>query len=132
MINKLSILLVDDDPVFHFINTKILQNLGFTRIISAENGEVALNLIENNLSEARSIPDAIFVDLNMPILDGFGFIEAFKKLAIPGNSKVSIAILTSSSSSHDKERAKELGVNHYYTKPISENTLLEVLESFGK
>src|SRR5882724_9641813 len=96
MIAKINILLVDDDPVCHFISTKILQQLGLSKIHTAANGQEALTLIGGCTGEKESSPSIIFVDLDMPILDGFGFIEAYKKLNTPRKDKTSIAILTSS------------------------------------
>src|SRR6185369_3705445 len=101
----MKILLVDDDSVFHFIHTKILQNLGLTEISTANNGEEALQFIDGHVSENRPLPNVIFVDLDMPILDGFGFIEAFKKLIIPQKERVQIAILSSSFNPRDLSRA---------------------------
>jgi CheY-like chemotaxis protein len=127
MISKLNILLVDDDPVFHFINTKILHRLGQTQINTALNGKEALKFIGERVSDQQAIPDAIFVDLDMPVLNGFDFIRAFEKLNIPSASRPHIAILTSSSNSDDMEQARKLGVDHYLTKPLTEDSLRSVL-----
>jgi CheY-like chemotaxis protein len=128
---KKNILLIDDDQVFNFLSTKVLQRLGITEgIHTASNGRDALNLIKGSFTD-ENFPDIIFLDINMPILDGFGFIEAFKKISMPSKDKVVIAIVTSSQDSNDIRRAKELGVTHYLTKPISEKTLRPVLESAG-
>jgi CheY-like chemotaxis protein len=128
-VKNLNVLLIDDEPVFHMINTKILQRLGLTRISTACNGKEALNFFVKSSSGDQTIPDAIFVDLNMPVLDGFGFIEAFARLNIPGKSKPRIAILTSSIDPRDMKRAEELGIQDYLTKPITESSVRSVLES---
>lgn len=128
----MKILLVDDDSVFHFIHTKLLQSLGLTEISTANNGEEALELIDGHVTENRPLPNLIFVDLDMPILDGFGFIEAFKKLIIPHKEKVEIAILSSSFNPSDINRAKELGVAHYINKPISGPTIQSLITSLVK
>ena len=128
---SLNVLLVDDDPVFHMINTKILQRMGLTKISTADNGKEALTFLGKSSSEDQTIPDAIFVDLNMPILDGFGFIEAFMKSNIHNKNKVHIAILTSSINPDDIKRAGELGIQDYLTKPITENSVRSVLESIA-
>jgi CheY-like chemotaxis protein len=126
----MNILLVDDDSVFHFIHTKILNSLGLTEISTANNGEEALEFIDEHASGKRPLPNLIFVDLDMPILDGFGFIEAFKKLILPQKDKIHIAILSSSFNPSDINRARELGVSHYLNKPISENSIQSLLQSF--
>jgi CheY-like chemotaxis protein len=129
---KQNILLVDDDQVFNFLSTKVLHRMGITEgIHTATNGRDALELIKESFTD-HNFPDIIFLDINMPIMDGFGFIEAFKKMNMPEKEKVVIAIVTSSQDSNDIRRAKELGITHYLTKPISEKTLRPVLESAGK
>jgi len=126
----MKILLVDDDSVFHFIHTKILQSIGLTEISTAKNGEEALELLDGQIAGNRALPNVIFVDLDMPVLDGFGFIEGFKKMIIPQKDKIHIAILSSSFNPSDISRAKELGISHYLNKPISGNTIQSVLTSF--
>lgn len=128
MIDKMNVLLVDDDPIAHLINRKTLQRIGLTMIDSASNGVEALNYV-GHLVEGQSRPNVIFVDLNMPVLDGFGFIEEFKRSSIPHKEDIQIAILTSSYDPGDKKRASELGVTHYLTKPVTEDGLRAVLES---
>lgn len=129
---KKNILLIDDDQIFNFLSTKVLQRLGITEgIHTAANGRDALDLIKECFTSKENFPDVIFLDINMPIMDGFGFLEAFKKIATPLKEKVVIAIVTSSQDSNDIRRAKELGITHYLTKPISEKTLRPVLESAG-
>jgi CheY-like chemotaxis protein len=65
------------------------------------------------------------------MMDGFGFIEAFRKISIPNRDNIVIAIVTSSQDSNDLRRAQELGVTHYLTKPISEHSMRPVLASAG-
>ena len=130
---KQNILLIDDDQVFNFLSTKVLQRMGVTEgIHTATNGRDALDLIKDSFTGKQNFPDIIFLDINMPIMDGFGFIEAFNKISMPQKDKVVIAIVTSSQDLNDIRRAKELGITHYLTKPISEKTLRPVLESAGK
>lgn len=128
MITKVNVLLVDDDPVSHLIRSKILQYMGVSKINTVANGIEALNFVKS--SEKDSFPDIIFVDINMPVLNGFGFIEAFMNLSIPDKGKIHIILLTSSSNPLDLQRAKELGVC-CLTKPMSENSIRPILESLA-
>src|SRR5690242_14312345 len=112
MITKIKVLLIDDDPMFHFINSKVLEHLGLTSISTVSNGQEAINLI-NSCKENHLGPGAIFVDLDMPIMDGFSFIEAYKKLDFQNKNKIGLAIVSSSFNPNDKNRAKNMGVNHY-------------------
>lgn len=118
---KKNILLVDDDSVFNFINRKVLETMGIADSIhTALNGKEALDLLNGYLSGSNAVPDVIFLDLNMPIMDGFAFLEAFKRVNIPNKEMVSIVIVTSSTDPADIAKAKAMGIDHYLTKPVSE------------
>lgn len=117
-------LLIDDDPIFNFLSSKILERLKVVhQIHTANNGKDAIDLIHSNYLLSASLPDLILLDLNMPILDGFGFIEAFKELDVPHKEKVNIIIVTSSPNPKEIERANILGVTRYLSKPISDQGL---------
>ena len=125
---KRNIMLVDDDPIFNLLTSKALERIGFTNDFqTASNGEQALRLINSYYSGTHSLPDVIFLDLNMPIMDGFGFVEAFQRLKTPRRKKTKIVILTSSTDPGDIQRAKELGIEHYLTKPVTEHSLRTVM-----
>lgn len=123
-----NILLVDDDNIFNFLNTKLLRWSGIANEIhTAENGAEALDLLNNYFSGAASLPDVILLDLNMPVMDGFSFLSAFQKLNLPRKESVTIIIVTSSNDPKDKARAQALGITKFLTKPLSEEMLLEAL-----
>lgn len=123
------VLLVDDDKICNFITETTLNRLGIAKEIhSALNGKEALDLLNDYFTGDRAIPDIILLDLNMPIMDGFQFIEAFKRLDYPKKEKVLIVVLTSSENPEDIIKAKKMGVDHYLTKPLNEAKLLAVLK----
>lgn len=123
------VLLVDDDKICNFITEATLNRLGIAKEIhSALNGKEALDLLNDYFTGDRAIPDIILLDLNMPIMDGFQFIEAFKRLDYPKKDKVLIVVLTSSENPEDIIKAKKMGVDHYLTKPLNEAKLLAVLK----
>jgi CheY-like chemotaxis protein len=125
-----NVLLVDDDKVFNFLSEKIIQQLGFVAgIHTALNGEEAITLINEYFVGSLPIPDIILLDLNMPVMDGFSFIEAFRRLHIPGIENVKIIIVTSSDNPNDIVRAKELCIIHYLRKPIDKSRLSAALIS---
>ena len=125
---KRNVLLVDDDQVFNFINKKTLEGIdAVNEIHTALNGQQALDLINDYYSGTRSLPEIIFLDLNMPLMDGFQFLEGFRKLSLPGIGNVKVIIVTSSDNPKDIQRARSLGIDHYLTKPVSEDDLHEIL-----
>lgn len=121
------VLIIDDDPIFNFLHSRMLS-LGALaeEVESALNGRQALALLQNNTGP---LPEVILLDLTMPEMDGFGFLEEVKKLNLPGIEDVPIIVITSSINPKDSERVRELGVVHYLVKPISLVTLREVFEA---
>ncbi len=125
---KKNVLLVDDDYIFNFLSQSILERIGITNeVYTALNGKEALGLLGNG-TQRRFIPDVILLDLNMPIMDGFTFLEAFKKLNLPDKEKVTIIVVTSSEDPDDIMKARKMGVDHYIPKPVTEKDLRQALE----
>lgn len=123
--NTRKILLVDDDKTFNFLHTRMLEITGVAdEVESSLNGAQALKLLENS---GEKIPDVILLDLSMPVMDGFGFIEAFRKSEIPNKENVSIIIVSSSSDFRDKAKARELGIEHFLTKPVDREELVSAV-----
>jgi CheY-like chemotaxis protein len=120
-----NVLLVDDDFVFTFLNKKIISSLKFVNEIdTAQNGLQAIELLNASVDNDKPLPDIILLDLNMPIMDGFGFLDAFRNLEHPQKHRIKIIIVTSSMHPEDLQRAKDYGVTSYLTKPLKEEGLL--------
>jgi CheY-like chemotaxis protein len=120
------VLLVDDDPTCNLICSKFLENMNTSVQSSiALNGRQALDFLMDY--RRHPLPDVILLDLNMPVMGGFEFLNAFRKLRIPGQAKVKIVILSSSDDPVDIRRASEMGIHHYITKPISRDKLEKVI-----
>ena len=130
LINSLAI--VDDDRIFHLTSSKAIEKSGLVKeILPFKNGEEALNFILQNKNNEHQLPELILLDLNMPVLDGWGFLEEFKKVKHTVNKQVTIYITSSSTSQADKEKAKEYDcVSKYLTKPISRTFFSTVLEEY--
>jgi CheY-like chemotaxis protein len=117
-------LLIDDDSVCNFLNKKTLERTGFVNDIQTVlNGKEAIDLFNSYYQESRQLPDIVLLDLNMPIMDGFGFLEAFKRLPSADKENVKIIVVTSSQDPKDISRAKELGIKQYLIKPLMEESL---------
>lgn len=123
---KKNILLVDDDSIANFLIEKIVQSTGLAQnIFKALNGKEALKFFD----EEVMLPDVVLLDLNMPIMNGFEFIQAFNLLNIKDKGNILIILVTSSSNPSDMERAKELGIRYYLTKPISAEDVKSIILS---
>ncbi|MFZ6052644.1 response regulator [Halocola ammonii] len=121
--------IIDDDPIYVFGAKRVMELADFCKsYLIFHNGEDALNqlsaLIEKGDQEA--LPDLILLDLNMPIMDGWQFLEEFSR--IPCCKKITIFIVSSSVNPSDIEKAKEYSqVSDYLIKPVTMQRLKEVL-----
>lgn len=122
-----SILLIDDDPMVHFLNEKVVQKSGYTvDTISLSGAQKALELIEK---ESIGLPSLIFLDLNMPGLSGWDFLERFAKIPLQKRKGITIIILSTSENPRDQARAEQSSlVKQYITKPLSKNLLRQIVE----
>lgn len=129
----LNFILIDDSSIDLFINQKTIEKTllkssirVFTSGISALNHLTKLE----NVDEKESIipPDIIFLDINMPEMNGFEFILEFKKIKIIGNPDIKIYLLSSSASIVDVQKAKqEKSCDGYLNKPLTIENLQRVL-----
>ena len=122
------ILFIDDDPVFHYIYDKIIKSLGIDcDVRMVFNGKDALDIL-SSYRHNIFVPDYIFVDLNMPIMDGFGFIQQFRALEVAGMENITIIVLTSSDNCTDRDQAAVLGIENYILKPLEICDLSRILK----
>ncbi|RTE55176.1 response regulator [Arenibacter aquaticus] len=121
--------IIDDDPIFVFGSKVLLKKCGFaSNIVVFQNGKEALETIVKLLESEAELPEVIFLDLNMPIMDGWEFLEAFGKLS--GLENIRLYILSSSIDSRDMERAKDYDiVADFIAKPLTEGRISELLSS---
>lgn len=120
--------LIDDDTIFVFLTRKTLQvaNLS-TDLTVFEDGKKALLDLELAADQPDLLPDVIFLDLNMPVLDGWGFLEKFSLLQHKISKKISIYIVSSSISPSELERSQTIPVvTDFLTKPLSRSKFMEI------
>ncbi len=124
-----SILLVDDDPDDNYYHHLIIDKMNVVNQIDvAVNGIEALAYLKN---EQNLPPDIIFLDLNMPKMNGWEFLDQYKNLSLAKKAKVLIIILTTSANPDDIKRAKEVqDVTGFETKPLTQELLTEILEQY--
>lgn len=119
--------IVDDDPTHLFITRKYLELSGLVKnIMIYKNGKEAYETLKAIFMASEKLPEIILLDLNMPIWDGWQFLDEFIKIPIENNIK--IYILTSSTSEEDKRKASEYNLkSNYLIKPITLNEIKLVL-----
>ncbi|MDD3004397.1 response regulator [Flavobacterium sp.] len=129
------VICVDDDPIALLLSKLVLSKAEFTsQVITAENGEVALQYLEKpeviEENEKSQFPLLILLDLNMPVMDGWEFLEQFSKTLYPKHyKKAQIILLSSSIDPNDIERSKTFEmVADFLPKPLTR----EMLEIIGQ
>jgi CheY-like chemotaxis protein len=123
-----TICIIDDEEINQFILSTIIKNLNSDiKILPFNNGEVALYSLTQLFVSKGDMPDIILLDINMPVMGGWQFMDEFVKLQI--GSKTAIYIITSSSSPEDKKKAKTYSdISDYLIRPIQTKTLKEIIE----
>ena len=118
-----SVLLIDDDNIANFLHTRVMQMSGVTNIKTALNGREALVL----LSDFK--PALMLVDINMPVMDGFQFIEEIQKQNL--DKDILVAILTSSSKQSDIDQANSLKIP-FLEKPLDMEKVNSLIENMDE
>jgi CheY-like chemotaxis protein len=119
-----TVLLIDDDPSSNYISEKLIKRLGLAEnVTSVLNGLQALQYLNNS----SDLPDLIFLDINMPLMNGYEFLEAFEMLTID-KSRINIVMLTSSGDGRDLDKVQSYGVRYYLSKPLMDNNLVKICE----
>jgi len=117
------VLLIDDDPIFHVIFSRMINKVyAGLNVISFLNGKEALDYL--NTSYSKNSQYVLLLDINMPVFNGWQFIEEIKKRAIIQNDNLTLYVVTSSTDSDDIKRAKSyFFVRDVLTKPLSVSTI---------
>jgi CheY-like chemotaxis protein len=125
-----SVLLIDDDFASNYLTRAIIQDMDITeKIHTTTNGEEALHFMKENCKATdTSCPDLILLDVNMPVMDGFEFLEEFHKIAALNHDHTTIVMLTTSSNQRDTEKARKYKVACYLEKPLTEDSIRTVLK----
>jgi len=124
--NEKVVLFVDDDEISNFVSVKTLEDARIAdRILSVTGAREALDLIKEGINGNGPIPDLIFLDINMPIMSGWDFLEEYKEIRDRVGKKIYIIILTSSVYKHDKAKASTYeDVDDYTLKPLDISDLI--------
>jgi len=126
-----NILIIDDDPMSSFMLKRLAELGELADIITIFNSaRSALEYIEERKQADNLLPDVIFLDIYMPILNGWDFLTAFKTLKPQLSKKIDIVIVSSSEHPRDVEQARTFEeVKAYAVKPVSLERLKEIIEN---
>ncbi|CAN5730544.1 hypothetical protein BH20ACI4_BH20ACI4_29410 [soil metagenome] len=121
---QIQVMIVDDSPSVRLINSKLIKNAGMLPLVSKD----GLEALEQ-LQTFQELPDVILTDVEMPRMDGYELLASLKK--IETLSGIPVIMITSRTSDKHREKAFELGVSEYLTKPYEESKLLEIIKTLA-
>lgn len=130
-----NILFVDDDTISSYINRAVLEEMQVAENLHWLNdGQEALEYLKERCSEDSqhnyACNDLIFLDLNMPQVNGFEFLESLQQLPGIDPLKLYIVMLTSSWHSRDMEKARTYAIQDYLIKPLTAEKVAEVVRKY--
>ncbi|MCC5937076.1 MAG: response regulator [Lunatimonas sp.] len=123
--------LVDDDDVFVYLTKKTIKQTNLVDLVKVfGNGLDAINFLKENKGNAEVLPEVMFLDLSMPIMDGWQFLDEFQKLYHLLPKKITIYICSSSISPEDIALAKSISqVSEFIIKPIHKEKLIDIIKN---
>ena len=127
----INVFIIDDDKLFVFLTKKTING---TKLITNVNefgdGQIAIEHLKEIADKTELLPDIILLDLSMPIMDGWEFIEEYQLLKPKIEKEIKLYIFSSSISPHDIERAKNISVvSDFFIKPLTQDKFIGMLNS---
>jgi CheY-like chemotaxis protein len=124
---------IDDDDIYTFTIKKIIDNSQLAeKTLFFTNGQLALDFFNEYLHQATHLPDLILLDINMPVLDGWQFMDEFIKLSPLINKRIVVYIVSSSIDRADFNRAKGYEqISDFIIKPVSSATFRKMVEDMA-
>lgn len=123
-----SILVIDDDDINNFVTYKVLSNMHLTDEIKiAKNGKEGLKALQAQNNQMQ----IIFLDLNMPEMDGFAFLKAYQKSNIPNKENTYIVVLSCISNFDDIQKLSQYKIDGFISKPLTEKNVSKILKKFN-
>lgn len=131
-----TVLLIDDDDTTNYLNKRLLTDMKVAKeILVLKNGKEAIDYLSkacgDDTETTLKCPDLIFLDIKMPTMDGFEFLEEYQRRGLDAGDHVIILMLTSSASFYDLERIKSFNkVKKHYSKALTNHDVKEILAEF--
>jgi CheY-like chemotaxis protein len=125
------ILLIDDDESTNYLHRRLINKANCTHVLEiADDGKMALDYLAKAPVE-NPLPDIIFLDINMPVMSGWEFLERYEKLSPGQKAKTVVVMLTTSLNEDDKIRASNIpAINEFRNKPLTADVLKEIISKY--
>ncbi|MEZ4828627.1 MAG: response regulator [Bacteroidia bacterium] len=126
------VMLIDDNPHDNFFHERVIRKMDCAQLILAfQSAKDALNFIQMKQAHPEAHPDLIFLDINMPGMNGWDFLESYYLLEPEYQSSVVVVMLSTSQNPDDHKKARELNlISSFETKPLTEESLGKILQKF--
>lgn len=123
---KKAIWIIDDDAIYQIIVNKIIQRSEmFSAVSSFKNGRIAIDALLEALDKNTTLPDIILLDINMPVMDGWDFMEEMGSIKPKFPKEIVVYIVSSSIAFEDKKKSKSYkNILGYLSKPVTVNDLV--------
>lgn len=125
-----NVLLIDDSESDNFYHERKIRKMGITdNIHICYSGQEALDFLKSELEGIHPQPTLIFLDINMPGMNGWEFLQEYEKLEVAQQGEVVLTMLSNSIDERDRSRSNDFkAVQGFYSKPLSEDYLISILE----
>ncbi|MCP4521895.1 MAG: response regulator [Cytophagales bacterium] len=124
----IKLLTIDDDPIYHVIIKSMAKQFSLDNLIFALNGQKAMNLLEELVQNGEHLPNVILLDLNMPYVNGWEFLNWYQPFLENIEERPKLYICSSSDDVTDIQQSKNYNcVTGYFTKPLSKESFEQVI-----
>jgi CheY-like chemotaxis protein len=122
------VLLIDDDPISNFLTDKALRELNIAgQIHISLNGRKGIIFLKEFYLKHKLLPELILLDINMPVMDGYEFLQEFEMEPFEEKNRTRVMMLSNIFREKDIKVLNKLSCEHYLRKPLNKNALMDIV-----